>query len=140
VIGKGHQGALVTAVERRSRFTVIGVVTCKTSAAVTGSLVEALGAHIDKVLTLTLDNGREFAGHEEFAAMLDADVFFDHPYASWERVINETTNSLIRRGFPENRNLRDVRREEVRSAEERLHNRQRKVLDYKTPNELFFNK
>lgn len=140
VIGKGHQGALVTAVERRSRFTVIGVVSRKTSAAVTESLVDELGAHSGKVLTLTLDNGREFAGHEEFAGKLDADVFFAHPYSSWERGTNENTNGLIRKYFPKNRNLRDVTREEVRSTTERLNNRPRKVLDYRTPCEVFFNK
>lgn len=140
VIGKGHQGALVTAVERRSRFTVIGVVARKTSAAVTESLVEGLGAYSDKVLTLTLDNGREFAGHEVFAGKLDADVFFAHPYSSWERGTNENTNGLIRKYFPKNRNLRSVTREEVISVATRLNNRPGKVMDYRTPNEVFFNK
>ncbi len=71
MIGKGHRGPLVTAVERSSRFTVIGVVSRKTSAAVTKSLVARLGIHSDKVLTFTLDNGRESAGHEAHAVLLD---------------------------------------------------------------------
>jgi len=59
-------------------------------------LGEGVGIYKDRVLTLTLDNGREFAGHEQIANDLDANVYFAHPYASWERGINENTNGLIR--------------------------------------------
>jgi IS30 family transposase len=138
VIGRRHQGALVTVVERKSLFTVIGAVPSKTSAAVTDAIVQGLRPHADKVLTLTCDNGREFAGHEEVAAALDVDVFFAHPYSSWERGTNENTNGLVRQYFPRNRNLREVTREEVESAAARLNNRPRKKLGYRTPREVFY--
>ena len=49
-----------------------------------------------RLKTITFDNGKEFAGHEEIASALDADCYFAHPYASWERGTNENTNGLIR--------------------------------------------
>ncbi|MEO8418530.1 MAG: IS30 family transposase [Methylophilaceae bacterium] len=54
--------------------------------------------------TITSDNGREFARHEEIAKQLQADFYFAHPYASWERSTNENTNRLIRQYFPKSRN------------------------------------
>jgi hypothetical protein len=52
------------------------------------------------VHTLTTDNGKEFAQHERIASALDADFYFAHPYASWERGANENMNGLIRQFFP----------------------------------------
>ncbi|MCU7896579.1 MAG: hypothetical protein KZQ66_10410 [Candidatus Thiodiazotropha sp. (ex Lucinoma aequizonata)] len=40
------------------------------------------------ILTITLDNGLEFADHDIIAQGLDADIYFAHPYCSWERGIN----------------------------------------------------
>jgi IS30 family transposase len=139
VIGKGHQGALVTVVERASLFTVIRSVMRKTAPAVTEAMTSAMEPYADKVLTITLDNGKEFAGHENIAKSLKTDVYFAHPYSSWERGTNENTNGLIRQYFPKKRKLNDVCKFEVRYVENRLNNRPRKKLAFKTPNEVFFN-
>ena len=100
IIGAGHRGVLVTAVERMSKYTLIAVVANKSSLLVTQALIQRLAVFTGKVLTITADNGKEFAGHAELAATLVANVYFATPYHSWERGLNEHTNGLIRQYFP----------------------------------------
>jgi transposase, IS30 family len=68
------------------------------------------------VHTVTSDNGREFAKHEDIAKRLRADFYFAHPYASWERGTNENTNGLIRQYFPKNRDFTTITQQEVDTA------------------------
>ena len=138
VIGKGHQGALVTLVERKSRYTLSKQVPSKHSAGVTEAIIELLRPHKSQCLTITFDNGKEFAEHAFIARCLDADVYFAHPYHSWERGLNENTNGLLRQYFPKRTNLRRVSQEEVTEAVYRLNHRPRKCLGYRTPHEVFY--
>ena len=139
VIGKGHRGALVTLVERKSLYTVIRSVLHKTAKAVRRAVVDGLTPYIDWVHTITYDNGREFADHEGMASDLEASIYFAHPYASWERGLNENTNGLIRQYFPKDRDLTTVTRYEIEQAMDKLNHRPRKSLGYRTPYEVFFN-
>lgn len=138
VIGKNHQGALVTMVERKSLYTIIDAVARKTAAAVRGVIVSSLTPHKDRVYTLTYDNGKEFTEHEEIAKELNAKIYFAHPYSSWERGVNENTNGLIRQYFPKGRELITVAREEIEHAMDLLNHRPRKTLGFRTPYEVFF--
>jgi IS30 family transposase len=97
-----------------------------------------LGSISDQVLTITSDNGKEFANHEQIAKRLKCDFYFAHPYSSYERGTNENTNGLIRQYFPKNRDFRTITDSEIIRAMKRLNNRPRKRLGYKTPNEVFF--
>ena len=139
VIGKGHRGALVTLVERKSLYTVIRAVLYKTAEAVRNAVTDGLTPYIDRVHTITYDNGREFADHEGMASDLETQIYFAHPYSSWERGLNENTNGLIRQYFPKNRDLRTVTKREVEKAMDKLNHRPRKSLGYRTPYEVFFN-
>jgi IS30 family transposase len=139
VIGKGHRGALVTLVERKSLYTVIRSVFNKTAEAVRDAVVDGLTPYIDWVHTITYDNGREFADHEGMASDLDARIYFAHPYASWERGLNENTNGLIRQYFPKDRDLTNVSQYEIEKAMDKLNHRPRKSLGFRTPYEVFFN-
>ena len=139
VIGKSHRGALVTLVERKSLYTVIRSVLHKTAKAVRGAVVDGLTPYIDWVHTITYDNGREFADHEGMARDLEANIYFAHPYASWERGLNENTNGLIRQYFPKDRDLTTVTKYEIEQAMDKLNHRPRKSLGYRTPHEVFFN-
>jgi IS30 family transposase len=140
IIGKGHQQALVSLTERKARLTLLAKVERKTADQVATAIVRLLKPHAHTVHTLTADNGREFARHKEIAEHLDADFYFAHPYASWERGTNENMNGLIRQYFPKQRDLRTVTEEEIQNAMDRLNNRPRKCLGYRTPNEVFFGK
>ena len=138
IIGKNHRGALVSMVERKSLFTVIEPIKNRTSCHVRQKLVKRMEFYKNQVHTITFDNGREFARHEQIASDLSAKVYFAHPYASWERGINENTNGLIRQYFPKTRDLSSLNLTEINNALERLNNRPRKKLGFKTPFEVFF--
>jgi len=121
-------------------LTLIAKVERKTAAQVGSAVIQLLRPHAQKVLTLTSDNGKEFAEHKNIAKSLQADFYFAHPYASWERGTNENMNGLIRQYFPKHRDLQTVTDDEIQKAMDRLNNRPRKCLGYRTPNEVFFSK
>ena len=136
VIGKGHSGALVTIVERKTSFTVSTRVDGKSADIVTAATIALLMPYKDAVLTITADNGKEFAYHEKMTKALDAPVYFADPYCSWQRGLNENTNGLLRQYWPKATNFKEVKQKEVASVIVKLNNRPRKKLGYKTPSEL----
>lgn len=138
VIGKNHQGALVTIVDRVSKYTLIKKVGSKHAEGVTEATVILLKPFMDKTLTITADNGKEFAGHEQIAEGLEAKVYFAHPYHSWERGLNENTNGLIRQYFTKGSSFEDISETDVETVMDKLNHRPRKTLGYKTPHEVFF--
>jgi IS30 family transposase len=133
VIGKGHSGALVTIVERVTLFTVSMRVKSKRAKEVTAATIALLTPFKGLVHTITSDNGKEFAYHEQIAAGLDCDFYFAHPYHSWERGLNENTNGLLRQYFPKSTDFKTVRAAAVKQSVDRLNNRPRKTLAFKTP-------
>lgn len=138
VIGKNHKQALVSIVERKSGYLLIHKVERKTSDAVGDTMIHLLKPYHRRVHTITSDNGREFAGHEAISKALNADFYFAHAYASWERGTNENTNGLIRQYFPKNRDFITITQQEIDMVMERLNNRPRKRLEYQTPAQVFF--
>jgi Transposase and inactivated derivatives, IS30 family len=136
VIGKGHSGALVTIVERMTKFTVSAQVNSKSAADVTRATIALLRPYKEAVHTITADNGKEFAYHEQISKALDAEVYFANPYSSWERGLNENTNGLLRQYFPKDTNLKLVTKKQVKHATDRLNSRPRKTLGFKTPDQL----
>ncbi len=137
IMGARHRGALVSAVDRGSKFRFLEWVDGKTASAVTEAITRRLGPVRDRVHTGTADHGKEFARHREIAEKLDAGFSFATPYPSWERGLNEHTNGLVRQYFPKGTDFRQVTAAQVRAVEDRLHRRPRKVLGYRTPAEVF---
>ena len=137
VIGAGQKQALVTINERTSRYSLIAHVPFKTAQAVSDTMISLLTPFAASVHTLTTDNGKEFAQHERIAEELDADFFFAHPYASWERGANENMNGLIRQFFPKKMCFDSITPDQVAFAMHRLNHRPRKCLGCKTPHEVF---
>ena len=133
VIGKGHSGALVTIVERVTKFTLSCRVLRKSAVHVTAATIALLAPFKAIVRSITADNGKEFAYHEQIAENLKCDVYFAHPYCSWERGLNENTNGLLRQDFPKRTDFKQVTDSEVRKAVNRLNDRPRKLLAFKTP-------
>jgi len=138
VIGKNHQGALVTIVDRVSKFTLIKKVASKHAEIVTEATILLLQPYLDKTLTITADNGKEFAGHEKIKKQLNADVYFAHPYSSWERGLNENTNGLIRQYLTKGSSFENITDDDVEAVMHKLNHRPRKTLNFKTPHEVFF--
>jgi len=139
MIGKQHKQALVTIVERKSRLTRIGHVARKTAAQVSKACIDLLRPDRQHVRTITTDNGKEFASHQTIEKRLAAKVYFADPYASWQRGTNENTNGLIRQYVPKSRPLNTLTNHEIQFIEDRLNNRPRKCLGFKTPNQVFSN-
>ncbi len=137
VIGKNHKQAIVSLTERKSRFTLIQKVKRKTAECVTNAIINLLAPISDQVHTLTSDNGKEFADHKMIADKLNATFYFAHPYASWERGLNENTNGLIRQYFPKKRDFKTITQKEINRVMDKLNNRPRKCLGIKTPNQVF---
>ena len=137
VIGANHKQAIVTVVERKSGYAVIAKVSNKTSDLVGAAIIKVLKPFEARVKTLTYDNGKEFCGHAEIDQALGSTGYFARPFASWERGSNENFNGLLRQYVPKKRAMANITDEEIRMIENRLNNRPRKRLGFKTPAEVF---
>ena len=137
VIGASHKGAVVTMVERKSGYAVMAKVEKKTSELVSSAIVDKLQPMAARVKTLTFDNGKEFAGHAHIDQQLQSTAYFARPFASWERGSNENLNGLLRQYVPKKRAMSTVTDKEIRMIQNRLNNRPRKRLGFKTPAEVF---
>ncbi len=137
IIGKNHQGAVLTLVERKSYFTLLGKLEHKKADITRNKMINLLSSYKDQVHTITSDNGLEFADHKIIAQKLSADFYFTHPYSAWEKAINENTNGLVRQYLPKQTNLKQVTIEQLKIIENKLNNRPRKSLQWKTPLQVF---
>ena len=131
IIGKGKKGAIVTLVDRKSRYLRMGLVSKRTKEAVKEMIISLLADF--PVHTITCDNGKEFAGHEDIAKALGASIYFAHPYSSWERGTNENTNGLIRQYIPKSTDFSALGNADILFAENRLNTRPRKCLSFNSP-------
>lgn len=138
IIGKRHKQALVSLTERKSRLTLLAKVKRKSAELISRSVRRLLEPIASKVFTLTSDNGKEFARHQEIATALRASFYFAHPYSSWERGLNENTNGLIRQYFPKKYDFTTIAEKDICMVMNKLNNRPRKCLGFKTPNQVFF--
>ena len=105
IIGKNHRGAIVSAVDRLSKYTFLLRVLRKKKEAVCSALIIQLISDGVPVLTITADNGKEFADHVRVAEKLGTEFYFARPYHSWERGLNEHINGLVRGVSPERNGL-----------------------------------
>ena len=137
VIGANHKQAIVTVVERKSGYAVIAKVSNKTADLVGAAIISMLKPFEARVKTLTYDNGKEFCGHAKIDDALNSTGYFARPFASWERGSNENFNGLLGQYVPKKRLMETVTDEEIKMIENRLNNRPRKRLGFKTPVEVF---
>ena len=138
LVGKAHQGALVSLVERKSRFTLLSPVERRQADLVRHATTALLLPFVDQVHTITGDNGKEFAEHAQIAETLKAVFYFAHPYSAWERGTNENTNGWVRQYFPKSTNFSKVTQVQSLAAADKLNQRPRKCLAFRTPFEVFF--
>lgn len=134
--GARETGHLVTLVERNTRFTLIGRTDSKEAEEV-AETIRRLFAPLPPACrqSLTLDNGKEFARHEQIAQESGLGIFFAKPYHSWERGTNENTNGLVRRLHPKKSSFAEIAETELQRIDKYLNDRPRKCLGWKTPRE-----
>lgn len=138
IVGKGRRSALVTLVERKSGYTRMGRaddLTAPTTTRVARRKMRDLPESWRR--SITFDNGKEFAEHDQIAEQLGVEVYFALPYRSWQRGTNENTNGLIRQLFPKGTDFTRISHQTVARAETLLNERPRKRLGYQTPAEVF---
>ncbi len=141
VVSSGRRSAVVTMVERKSKYLRVRKTTNLKSATTMSAVCRGMRDLPASLLrTMTLDNGKEFAQHEWLAEKLGLDVYFARPYASWQRGLNENTNGLLRQFFPKGTDFARISYRQVARAERLLNERPRKSLGYKTPTETLARK
>jgi transposase, IS30 family len=138
IVGARHKGGILSVVERKSKLTRLRRLATKSAAEMKDNSIALLTPLATKVHTITVDNGKEFCEHELIAAGLQTRIYFAHPYASWERGLNENTNGLVRQYFPKQFEFARITEKDLQQVEDLLNNRPRKTLGYRTPNEVFF--
>ncbi|WP_082021198.1 IS30 family transposase [Chromohalobacter japonicus] len=135
---KGHkQSGLVTLVERRSGYLLAARLPQITADLTQKAMIRLLKPRRGAVQTVTLDNGSEFANHEAVAKAVSAAIYFCDPYCSGQRGTNENTNGLIRQYYPKGTDFRQVTDAELRKTVNKLNDRPRKRLGYRTPAQVF---
>jgi IS30 family transposase len=137
VRGKANSGYLVTLVERRSGYALVGYIPVATKAAFrrcAEQLLAPLPKHLKR--SLTLDNGTEMQDYEVLERNTGMTVYFAHPYHSWERGTNENFNGLLRQYFPKGSSFTGTTKEQVDLAVTLLNTRPRKRHGYRSPAEL----
>lgn len=137
VRGKGNTGYLVTLVERKSGYALVGYIPVATKTAFR-SCVEQLLTPLPKHLkrSLTLDNGTEMQDYEVLENHTGMTIYFAHPYHSWERGSNENFNGLLRQFFPKGSSFAGTTKKQVDLAVTLLNTRPRKRHGYRSPAEL----
>ena len=137
IIGKNHQGAIVTINDRALGILRMKKVQTRHAELIHQATIELLLPLKPLLQTITADNGKEFANHKEISKDLDIDFYFANPYHSWERGANENLNGLIRQYIPKKTDFALLTDEFIQEIQDKLNNRPRKRYGYLSPQEMF---
>ena len=143
VIGEKSKddNVLLTIVERKTRYSMIIKAVAKTAPAVTDALNRVrnlFGEQFSQVFkSITSDNGSEFADLSTIESETNTKIYFTHPYSSFEKGTNERHNGLIRRFIPKGKRISEYSCDDIASIEDWMNTLPRRILKYKTPEELF---
>jgi len=139
VLSKGRNCALLTCNERKLKYVLIKkVANCKAET-IHQATLNLLSEHKERILTITIDNGREFWDAEITQVHLGVQYYKAHAYHSRERWSNEHTNGMIRKWLPKWSDFSNITDEEIEALQTKLNKKPRKILNYTTPYELFHN-
>ena len=138
IVGKIHKSGIGTVVERVSKLTVNLPLKSRDANKTANQIVKEMKKGKVPILTITFDNGKEFANHKLIENELRTKVYFADPYSSYQRGTNENTNGLIRQFFPKGTDFNLVNSDQLKIVEDLLNNRPRKTFGFLTPNEYFY--
>lgn len=136
VVGKGHKQALLTINDRATGMLFMDKVESKEAERIEEKTAELLQDWIPLIRTMTSDNGKEFARHQNIAERLNIDFYFALPYHSWQRGANENLNGLVRQYFPKDMDFRTIEKTQIQQVVQTLNNRPRKRFGFLSPNEM----
>jgi len=136
--GRQRESSIVTIVERKSLFCAAAHTPGGTASSVNQGLLHSLLSIPKQILlTITVDNGKEWTSFKEIETRLNTSIYFARPYRAWERGINENLNGLLRQYLPRGTDLSSTTTEGLEQIVKRMNDRPRKKLKYRTPNEVF---
>ena len=137
IVGANNQSAIVTLVERATRYVMLGhLPSGHTAEEVRDVLVKLIGTLPEHLRgSLTWDQGAEMAAHKQFTVATGVPVYFCDPHSPWQRGSNENTNGLLRQYFPKSTDLTIYRPEDLEHVAQELNGRPRKTLDWDNPAE-----
>lgn len=139
MLGKRNTGAVITAVDRKTRFTLLAKIS-KTTAEETNQKTEAMIVQSKLgCLSITNDNGHEFGKFWELETAVNAKVYFTHPLCPWERGTVENTIGLVRQFIHKGTDLTGVTDDDLRSLQNQINSRPRRGLGFRTPLEVIRN-
>jgi IS30 family transposase len=137
--GKYNRSSVGTFVERASRYVIlVQLDNAKADTVCEGFARELQNVPPDLLKSITYDQGREMAHHEQLAMNLNLAVYFCDPHAPWQRGSNENTNGLLRQYLPKGADLNAFSQADLNAIAEKLNTRPRKKLGFKTPQEVYF--
>lgn len=141
VAGKTGKSCIITLTDRKSRFLLVKHIPKKKAEFVKNGIIELLGSlPKETVRSVTPDRGKEFAHHAEVTAELnDLQFYFPQPHSPWQRGTNENTNGLIREYCPKSVDMDNFDEQYFIEFTNKINNRPRKCLNWKTASEVFFN-
>jgi IS30 family transposase len=138
VVGKGSQHCIVSLVERKTGYVLIGKLEARTVQQLNRGTLRIARRHADQFATITADNGSEFHGYALIEQALELKFYFATPHHSWERGTNENTNGLIRQYIPKGVDMTTLTQHDCNVIATKLNTRPRRRLDYRTPQECFY--
>ena len=138
IVGRKNAQAIATFVERKTRLLKAIKMASRSATDFHMASKEAFKSIPRQFrLTMTHDNGKEISSHMEITRLLGMDVYCANPYHSWERGLNEHSNGLLRQFFPKGTDFSSVTQKDIDEAVRFINNRPRKILNYRTPSEIF---
>lgn len=138
VLGGRGKDCILTMVERKTGYLLIGKLKARTSEEAARATLELINRHREKVKTITADNGTEFHGYARIEERSAVKFYFATPHHSWERGTNENTNGLIRQYLPKRQSMARLTQFQCDQIALKINLRPRKRLNFKNPYECFF--
>ena len=138
VMGGDKHECILTLVERKSGDGEILKLANRTAALVLEALSVIIAKRPERFKTITFDNGTEFHYYKEVEKRFPVKCYFAYPHHPWERGCNENFNGLLRQYLPKGQSLGYIGEKRLKAICDRLNNRPRKRLGYKTPNEVLY--
>lgn len=139
VVNTGRKWWLVTFVERKTRYLLMRKIDDFKANTVHEATLQAFKNHHDKIMTITIDNGKEFADVDLTGIYLWARYYRAHPYQAWNRWTNENTNGMIRKHLPKKKDFYHFSDQKINHIKHRINKKPRRILKYASPYELFHN-
>jgi len=136
--GTANKSAVGVLLERKSRFVLL----CQMPDASAASALTAFSGKLDKIpvplrQTLTCDQGREMTCHKELSKATGMKIYFCDPHSPWQKGSCENMNGLLRQFLPKQEDLSLYSQQELDIIADKLNNRPRQILDWRSPHQVF---